>query len=146
MRQATLRRRYGHAREDKTDSFTRQYLETALWSTNDESDESGGEPLDSNYGIEDIDSRTRALMKKDAEAFQRANAKDLAEAYASDVYIEGRRYNASNAGHDFWLTRAGHGAGFWDCGLGDVGRRLSDAARAYGDFNLYVQDGKIITD
>lgn len=26
------------------DSFTRAYIETALWSSNDESDESGGEP------------------------------------------------------------------------------------------------------
>lgn len=36
------------------DKFTRQYLETALWSSNDESDDSGGEPFDFNYTTEDI--------------------------------------------------------------------------------------------
>ncbi len=36
------------------------------------------------------------------------------------------------------------GAGFWDRGLGAVGARLSDAARAYGEVNLEVgDDGKI---
>lgn len=38
----------------------------------------------------------------------------------------------SYAGHDFWLTRVGHGAGFWDRGLGDLGERLTDASKAYG--------------
>lgn len=35
-------------------------------------------------------------------------------------------------GGDFHLTRNRHGAGFWDRGYGEVGERLSDAARAYG--------------
>ena len=36
------------------DAFTNAYIETMLWSTNDESDEKGGEPLDTNYGPTDI--------------------------------------------------------------------------------------------
>lgn len=36
------------------------------------------------------------------------------------------------AGHDFYLTRCQHGAGFWDRGLGDVGRSLTELAHAYG--------------
>jgi len=51
----------------------------------------------------------------------------------------------SQAGHDFYLTRCGMGAGFWD---GDwpeeAGERLSAASRLYGSFDAYVgDDGKI---
>jgi len=49
------------------------------------------------------------------------------------------------AGHDYWLTRNGHGAGFWD---GDwpepYAAQLDDSAHAYGTVELYVgDDGKI---
>jgi hypothetical protein len=51
---------------------------------------------------------------------------------------------AARAGHDFWLTRNGHGAGFWDRGLGDLGERLSKAAKVYGEVYLYPgDDGKV---
>lgn len=35
----------------KLDAFTRQYLETALWSSTDNSRDDGGGPLDQNYDI-----------------------------------------------------------------------------------------------
>ncbi len=41
-------------------------------------------------------------------------------------------------GHDFILTRNGHGAGFWDRGLGDAGRRLTDAAKTFGEIHAYA--------
>lgn len=44
-------------------------------------------------------------------------------------------------GHDFWLTRNRHGAGFWDRGLGEKGERLTVIAHAYGARYLYVTDG-----
>jgi len=47
-------------------------------------------------------------------------------------------------GHDFWLTRNRHGAGFWDRGYGDLGKDLTDKAHTYGESNLYVaDDGKV---
>ena len=36
------------------DKFTRAYLVAALWSSTDNSTPEGGEPLDSNYNIDDI--------------------------------------------------------------------------------------------
>jgi hypothetical protein len=39
-------------------------------------------------------------------------------------------------GHDFALTRNGHGAGFWDRGYGDVGECLTRACKPYGDAGL----------
>jgi hypothetical protein len=126
------------------DSFTRQYIGTALWSSNDESDDSGGEPLDRNYDEDDITSETLASMIQDAQDFQRDNAEMLLRAYASGTYVGGQRYDASNAGHDLWLTRNRHGAGFWDRGLPKaVGEALSTAAHNMGEINLYVQRGRI---
>ena len=53
---------------------------------------------------------------------------------------------AQLGGHDFWLTRNGHGAGFWDrsdCLPEDAGERLTDAAEKYGEVDLTVDDGVI---
>ena len=48
-------------------------------------------------------------------------------------------------GHDLWLSRNGHGAGFFDRGYDeDVEKKLEDAARLLKGTDLYVgDDGKI---
>lgn len=127
-------KRGAHRRNaQRLNEFQRGFLEAALWSSTDESDDSGGEPLDKNYSIEDIAPETLAGLLKDCDDFCEANAKLLAR--AGD--------DAQN-GHDFWLTRCGHGAGFWDRGYGAVGDKLSDACKPYGNVDLYVgDDGKI---
>lgn len=111
------------------DPFTRQYVETALWSSNDDA----GDPLDNNYGIEDMDPATLRTMAADCARFQSDNS--------GDIPPDGDE----RAGHDFWLTRNGHGAGFWD---GDwpepAATRLTDASKAFGEFDLYVgDDGRV---
>jgi hypothetical protein len=119
------------------DEFTRAYIEAALWSSNDESngkdgEGKSGEPLDKNYGPSDISQPTLKRMVADCKKFQ------------GQVWdkISG---DPSLAGHDFWLTRNGHGAGFWD---GDwpkaVGAVLTSFSKSYREVNLYVgDDGKI---
>ena len=94
--------------EQDFDTFFDSYLETALWSSNDESTEAGGEPMDANYGTEDIDKKSYYGLRKDALKFYKANIEDITS-------WEGREYGPhASAGHDFWLNRNGHGAGFWD--------------------------------
>lgn len=116
------------------DTFTRQYLETALWSSNDESTPQGGEPFDANYSIDDIAPECVAQAVEDCKAFQETSADDLA-----------RAGDASQNGHDFWLTRNRHGAGFWDRGYDkDVSKRLTDSCHAYGEINLYLGDDGLI--
>ena len=120
------------------DTFTKAYIECALWSSTDNSDpENGGNPLDDNYGMEDIAPETLAEMIADCADFQASNATDLALAAEQG---RGNEY----AGHDFWLTRNGHGAGFWDRGLGAVGDRLTKASKPYGSVDLYVGDDGLI--
>lgn len=122
------------------DDFTRGYIECALWSETDNSTESGGYPLDKNYGIDDLAPETLEQMIKDCEEFQRENCATLSMWYTFGQHEE-------NAGHDFWFTRNGHGTGFWDrfynCPQAKVGEKLSNDSEAYGDCSLYVDDGKI---
>ena len=47
-------------------------------------------------------------------------------------------YTYTQAGHDFWLTRNGHGAGFWDRGIEEAGERLTEAARSYPEADVYI--------
>ncbi len=128
----------------KLDDFTRAYIEAALWSTNDESDPSGGVPLDDNYSHADIDTATLHKIIADCAKFQQDNADDLAIAYERYSLNPSDWSREAQAGHDFWLTRNGHGAGFWDRGIGDVGERLTAASKLFGEVNLYVGDDKKI--
>ena len=143
-RQESGRPRFGSIRRPEVpDAFTRQYIETALWSSNDNSDDSGGDPLDKNYSPSDLTVDTLREMIADCEKFQAENARMLARAYAEAK----KPYDAENAGHDFWLTRNGHGAGFWDRDLPkDVGDALTRASEKYGEINLYVEGGRIGSD
>lgn len=114
------------------DDFTRAYIEAALWSSTDNSDPSGGDPLDLNYDVGDLTSAALDRAIKDSKSFQKDNAKLLAQAG-----------DEAQNGHDFWLTRNRHGAGFWDRGYGEVGDKLTEAAHAYGSVDLVVSGGKI---
>jgi len=52
--------------------------------------------------------------------------------------------DSEQIGHDLWLTRNGHGTGFWDRGLGEVGEALTKLASSMGGKNLFWgEDGKI---
>jgi hypothetical protein len=124
------------------EQFLAAYVEAALWSSVGED----GEPLDSLPQVQEayqtmdvIEADTAAQMHKDCRAFMDDNMNDLLAAEQART-----GYDAAQGGHDFWLTRNGHGAGFWDRGLGEVGERLTKAAKAYGGIDLMVDDdGKI---
>jgi hypothetical protein len=117
--------------------FFRGYVECALWSSTDQSTESGGYPLDDNYGPDDIDGATVLVARDECADFVRANYADLC-AY---VRVPNAFANWASAGHDFWLTRNRHGAGFWDRGLGELGDRLTEASHPYGEAYLMPGDG-----
>jgi hypothetical protein len=55
--------------------------------------------------------------------------------------IEGRE---EQAGHDFWLTRCGHGAGFFDGDWPEAGDHLTDACKKFREVNLHVGDDGFI--
>jgi hypothetical protein len=85
-------------------SFVDGYIECALWSSNDRTDEGGDDPLDKNYAAEDIDTCTLDKMTADCRDFFAQNAADLAAAI--DAYGKDDGANVSGAGMDmvFWLV------------------------------------------
>lgn len=112
---------------NRLDTFTRAYLECALWSSIGDDDT----PLDGAYSVSDIHPASVLRAIAECKAFRETNADILARANDDD----------SQHGHDFWLTRNGHGAGFWDRGYPkELGQYLTDKAHAFGELHLYVGD------
>jgi len=112
------------------DKFTTAYLVCALWSSTNEE----GEPFDDEHGIEDMADDALKQVMEDCSDFRATNAELLEKSGLDD----------EQAGHDFWLTRNRHGAGFWDRGLGDVGKELTAMAHPYGNVDIYKgDDGKL---
>ena len=118
-------------------TFFGAYVECALWSStcnhpddpdSDASFESAG------YSADDIAPESLTSMRMDCRDFTEAHGE----------LIEQAGLSTEQAGHDFWLTRNRHGAGFWDRGLGEVGEALTKNAHAYGESDLYLgDDGKV---
>jgi hypothetical protein len=96
------------------------YLECAIWASTDEN----GEPLVAT--VMDIHPDAEASLVMELEAF-------ITDNEVADL-------DPAQVGHDLWLTRNRHGAGFWDRGLGERGLALTEAAHAYGECYLYVGD------
>lgn len=127
---------------DQFDDFTKAYIEAALWSSTDNSDDSGGDPLDSNYDETNIHEDSLQSIYEDCKKFQHENA-CLWEDGESD---RGEWNMDQRAGHDFWLTRNGYGSGFWDrpevYGEDDA-NELTETCKEYGTVNASVEN-KII--
>ena len=115
------------------DEFTQGYVECLFWlSCNSDN------PEMEDCTLSDLAPETLASIVEDCADFQKGCAKLLELAYETGGYGE------SSAGHDFYLTRNGHGAGFWDRGLGKVGDELSAMSKPYGSCDLYKGDnGKL---
>lgn len=115
-----------------------QYVTTALWSSTDEE----GEPLDREHGPEDLATETLDAMRADLSDFIEGAPKDALDFWLAE-------HGAGQIGHDFWLTRNRHGAGFWDRWSGDTrgyefGRVLTAEAHPYGESDLYVGDDGLV--
>lgn len=123
------------------DEVLTHYITAALWSSNDESDETGGIPMDENYTRSDIDPETLEEMRRDCDKFVEDNHTDL-------LLWEGNTTIEQQAGHDFWLTRNGHGCGFWESEWTDLpsnpGDRLDKASKAFGGYDLYIGDDGMV--
>lgn len=123
--------------EDKElDEFTAAYIEAAYWTDTGDTDQPTGE--------EELSAEDLATIIEECKEFQEANKAILESLYEEDGDHIKAIYGAEQAGHDFWLTRNGHGAGFWDRGLGKRGDQLSEAAQDCGGRMLMAGDGDTI--
>lgn len=100
------------------------------------------ESLDAKYTDDDVSDEARAFITETVEAFLIANADDVAAFQETYTGVDFRE--RPTIGNNLYLTRNGHGAGFWDLELGELGDRLTAAAKALGESELYVgDDGKL---
>lgn len=119
---------------DLDDASFQSYLQTALWSSADDDDE----PLDRDYGTEDFEADGRDSQRRQCEEFIRDNRLAIAAVMVKGVTL-------SQVMHDLWLTRNGHGAGFFD---GDYpepyATLLTDSAEKLGEVDVYVGDNDVL--
>lgn len=128
------------------DDFTRGYIECMLWAeTHHYEEDQKDDRSFQDHGYDETDLAPEALANivEECADFQHDNATDLEE-YAKRKGDHPEYTAIACAGHDFWLTRNGHGAGFWDRGLGPVGDRLTSAAKVYGSRYPYLGDDGLI--
>ena len=127
----------------KLNEFILGYVTCALWSSGGMDDDC--EYLDEKYDSEDLAEETRKAMEADCEKFIAENETALSD-YEEIIGSHPEYSESEKAGHDFWLTRNGHGTGFWDRGTGETGDKLTEASKGFGEVNLYVgDDGKLYT-
>lgn len=126
------------------DAMVSGYLECQLWAGLDycharctdpackREDTEHPHPWDEHYSVDDI-----------SPEYVQAVRDELTEVVAQHplavrMYLTGNRKGGARQrsngafGHDFYLTREGHGAGFWDRGLGELGDYLTRVAKSYG--------------
>jgi hypothetical protein len=112
--------------------ITLAYLTTALYS----SIQDDGSPFDDDYGIEDFSPESVEAATKEIS--------DFLTLLESENILWAEEISYDQFGYDFWLTRNHHGAGFWDRGLGELGKKLTEWAHSYGSSDVYLgDDGKI---
>lgn len=116
------------------EDFVAEYVDTLLWGENvddinaepDENGERAQVNADVHYDSEDIDAAGMAEIRQDCEGFWTSER---------ELWLSAGRTDGESA-HDFYLSRNGHGTGFWDRGLGVIGDQLHDAAKVYGTQGL----------
>jgi hypothetical protein len=121
------------------------YLDAALWSSTDsrypegeevDGDDYHGQPLDDWADAWSCSERLLCHCLETARQFLDMVGDDFG-AYCESINANRDGGPAEWFGHDLWLTRNRHGCGFWDRGLGELGDRLSEAARLLGGVDLY---------
>lgn len=136
------------------DQFFRGYLTAALWSSTDSlpDDPEGNNPVHLDSGDYEWGEGQEDALKRDALDFftkHRALLDQYTERRldpddpSDGISVEADGTVWDYAGHDFWLTRAGHGVGFWDRGLGDLGKQLSTLVghgTEFPNIDLYLGD------
>lgn len=121
----------------------REYIGTMLWlehcngtvPTDDGHEHTTDNPQDCDASLDYIGYDADALAPEALKEIE-SDVTDFVEANAAD--LDG--LTAAHIGHNFLLSRNGHGTGFWDRGWGERGDRLHDAASVYGTMGAYVGD------
>ena len=138
-------------------NFLKAYLECMLGSSTDDDDN----PLAKKYGIEDCDPSLILNAEADIAVFLDKVEEVLGPDMRAKLTDEKKPFSSGRltfyctkaclAGHDFWLSRNGHGTGFFDredyiYGGQEINNKLQEIAKSFGELWPYVGDtGRIYT-
>jgi hypothetical protein len=141
---ATWAEETGPTDDDVSDMFD-AYLTAMLFTSTDESDESGGQPLDDNYTTADVSDEAKGKLRVIVEAYARKHGATIAACVGKRGRHSRRECDWSLAGHCLWMAQAETGCGFTDGDWPDTeGKILDDAADELDRIDAYVgDDGKI---
>lgn len=118
-------------------SFLKGYLTALEWLL-PEQEEGDETPETTGFAPE-----TLKKIAKECETFENDNAEDLA--HYAEGYTPKQGYSVYEcAGHDFFLSREGHGSGFSDRGKHPCFERLEKAASKYRESSPYIGDDSLV--
>lgn len=119
--------------------FIHAYIVAMLWST------AGDHGIESLEDYE-VSPECKARCESDCRTFIDVAA-PLLIGYTFAIHPAEGCSAWAMAGHDFWLTRAGHGAGYWDRGLDDIGDQLTALCghgTAFQNLDPYIGDDGLV--
>ncbi len=127
----------------KVDDIVRAYFAAALWSSlnADTYDTEEEVHFDADYDPDDFPQEEWEKARK--------LVRDFIDKHPDDLVTFANMMTVCQIGHDLWLTRCGHGAGFWDRRLNnrDLDQkmldRLSETCKEIGDAYVFVV-GKVL--
>ena len=131
---------------DQISKIVTSQLDSLLWSEGEICDENGEATLESWDGLYDADDASPELVAtlteelhqwEDVEFYGTTVHAEMASALEEYKKCFGTNWHTS-FGHDVALTRNGHGAGFWDRGLGEAGDVLTTWAESLGTLNIFL--------
>ena len=137
---AAVRATY-HDRATSIREFITAYVECALWSST-----AHGVPEDTGDGTFGTSFESYGFTADDIAPVERIKImRDCVQFYDANVRWLLRAGSPVQNGHDYWLTRNHHGAGFWDRGYSErVSAYLTAASHGANSRDLYVgDDGRI---
>ena len=111
------------------DGMVAAYIATALWSSTNDDDT----PMDAWYGVEDFDPEALLMLAEDCVEFLSESLSEIGPELLD-------HWSLPSLAYDFWLTRNGHGAGFWDRTDRPHWEVLDRIAKRYGTQDIYRGD------
>jgi hypothetical protein len=135
--------------KDYLKEVVRGYVETALWTEEERLEDEMGYDEDDDE-MSEIDAIIKSYNKKDFSNFEKEDidADSLLDTYSdikeftnllSDSTLD--EVEPFDLGMDFWLTRNGHGSGFWDRGYSEETEEdLMSVVKNFKEKNLVIGD------
>lgn len=132
------------------------YLEAALWTEEEQAKEQEDLDIDYKYNIEQDDDYEKGDGSlKDLIPRTDINIHNIDPDSKIDAYLDIKKFlklvgtavediDESSIGHDLWLSRNGHGAGFFDHMYDpEIEEILMNSAKSLGSKYIFIQNGQI---